>query len=469
MRHIRHPASYRDPNGFVFVQDGGIYRAITKVGIDSYQTVKQTGVLEHLIATGRMVGTDEVEHASFTDDDNIKAILSHERLQLITYPYEWCFSALRKAALFHLDLAIEALNWDVAVSDATAYNIQFKGADPIFMDVLSFIPYTDGVYWAGHRQFCEQFIAPLLLRKYAGVPFQPLYRSEIDGIPLDMVSNLLPLRSKMSLRYLLNIAIPVYFNSKAKEQSGPTARPTRPLPRAAYIRLLEQMRAWVDALSMNDSSSTWAHYSTTTSYSEGGASEKRDFIDSFARQHLGTTVMDLGCNDGAFCEVLLDGGVGRVIGVDSDPDACDAAFRRAEEKHLALDVVHMDLANPSPAQGWLSAERASFAERVQHVDGTISLAVIHHLVIGRNVPMAEAIRWLMSFGTFGIIEFVPKTDPQVQRMLRFREDIFDTYDESTFLNEIKRTARIVQTHQIGQQGRILIHYDSRQDNKDEIH
>src|SRR5690606_24922064 len=126
---------------------------------------------DRLVEKGRLVPTREVDAGvlgALASDPSM--VLQHERLPFISYPYEWSFPLLKAAAILHLTVQLDALEADFSLSDSTAYNVQFDGVRPVFIDVLSFRKYHDGEVWAGHRQFCEQFLNPLLLRSYFGIP-----------------------------------------------------------------------------------------------------------------------------------------------------------------------------------------------------------------------------------------------------------------------------------------------------------
>jgi len=118
----------------------------------------------------------------------------------------------------------------------------------------------------------------------------------------------------------------------------------------------------------------------------------------------------------------------------------------------------LDAANPSPSQGWAQSERKGLAERSK-ADALIALAFIHHIVIGRNIPLDMAIDWLIGMAPVGIIEFPSKNDPMVNRLLSQREDIFPDYEESNFLSILGSKAKIVRSQHLSQDGRLLIWYD----------
>ena len=146
-----------------------------------------------------------------------------------------------------------------------------------------------------------------------------------------------------------------------------------------------------------------------------------------------------------------------MVGLESDHGALDAAFARAKSEALPFPPLHADAANPSPAQGWAGVERPSLTSRLRP-DGVLALAVLHHIAIARNVPLDEAVKWIMKLAPTGVIEFVPKSDPMVQQLLRLREDIFDTYDEEHFLAHVESHGRVVDRLTLETGGRLLVRY-----------
>ena len=99
--------------------------------------------------------------------------LRHEAVPFISYPYEWTFGTLEDAALLHLDLMLAALPAGLILKDASAYNVQWRGAEPVFIDIPSFETLPDGEPWIGYRQFCELFLYPLSCRPIRASTFAP--------------------------------------------------------------------------------------------------------------------------------------------------------------------------------------------------------------------------------------------------------------------------------------------------------
>ncbi len=391
-------------------------------------------------------------------------LLEHDRIPYVSYPYEWGFNQLKSAALLHLDLQLQLLEEDVVLSDATAYNVQFVGSRPIFIDMLSFRPYRQGEYWGAHRQFCEQFLNPLLLRSVLGVPHNPWFRGSLEGIPTAELSRLLPLLKRYSWNIFSQVVLPAKLQRRAldaPEKAIERAGSNRGLSRAGYKGMLEQLRRWIARLHPADTGSTiWGDYAQTNTYSDHEADEKRRIIRDFASTVRPSRLVDLGCNTGEYSVAALEGGADYVVGFDFDQRAVDLAYSRASSRGLNFLPLWLDAANPSPDQGWRQRERAGFSSRTK-ADALIALAFEHHLAIGRNVPLPQVLDWLLAIAPVGIIEFVPKSDETIQKMLALREDIFADYSEPLFQSVLSQRARISKKTVISRSGRTLFEYDRR--------
>jgi ribosomal protein L11 methylase PrmA len=455
------PASFRDPSGHVFVQGERVLRTVTGRAAADYELLRDQGLLERLAADRRLVATTEVDPAALGAAPDVRYLLEHARIGYVSFPYEWSFPALKAAALLHLDLHLELLDQGVTLSDASAYNVQFEGARPIFIDVLSLRRYREGEYWLGHRQFCEQFLNPLLLRALAGVPHNAWYRGGLEGIDVHDLERLLPLRSRLSWNVISHVVL------QAKLQRAALAKPQatiekvreRQLSKTAFRGLLTQLRRWIAKLEPSDTGPTvWGAYADTHSYASEEELAKRRFVAEFVERTRPRLLFDLGCNTGDYAALALESGAGNVVGFDADQRALETAFARATAGSLAFLPLYLDAANPSPDQGWQQTERAGFGRRAK-ADAILALAFEHHLAIGRNVPLNRTIAWLTGLAPRGVIEFVPKADPTVHRMLALREDIFPDYDEATFTRCLSEAARIVRSETVSARGRRLFWYE----------
>jgi ribosomal protein L11 methylase PrmA len=463
----RDGASFRDPAGHVYLKDGRVLRSVTDAGAENYEFVRDSGFLPGLIADNRMIGMTEVSpdvlDGVVHSDADCRYVLEHPALSFVSYPYEWCFSALRSAALLQLDLITEALKHDVMLSDASAYNIQFRGAEPVFIDALSFRPYRDGEYWSAHQQFCDQFLNPLLLTALGGIGFNAWFRGNLEGIRSDDLVRLLPWHRKLSLRVMTHVTLPVKLQSGTQRKTAArldTAKARR-LPKASLIHLATGLRRWIAGLSpKTGKASAWSAYESDNSYDTEATGLKQEFTRRFAEAVKPPMLWDIGCNTGFYAESALQSGAGSAVGFDTDVSAVEAAFARATKNQMAFLPLLMDAADPSPGQGWRGRERKSLQDRA-NADGLIAYAIIHHLSIGRNIPLRDVVAWLIDLAPQGVIEFVEKEDPMIQHMLRLRDDIFDDYHRDAFMAAIREHADIVDTCEVIKGRRVLVWYRRR--------
>jgi ribosomal protein L11 methylase PrmA len=463
MKEVRADAgSYRDPSGRIFILDNRVLRTVMPRAAADFEFVRSTGVLERLIAEGSAIAEQRVDRGDLPAAfDDARYVVQHPKLPFVSYPYEWCFTALKRAALLHLDIQIRCLEQDVTLSDASAYNIQFLGPKPIFIDSLSFRRYREGEFWIGHKQFCEQFLNPLLLRALLGVPHNTWYRGGLEGIPTAELSRLLPLRRKLSWNVLTNVVMPASFQRAATGDANADIPKTYGLPRATMQRMLERLRAWISTLEPADRGKTvWSDYAGHTSYAADESERKRVLIAEFAASVRPQLLWDVGCNTGDYAKAALAAGAAYAVGFDFDQAALDAAFARAESEGLSFLPLYLDLANPTPSQGWAERERRGLSDRAS-ANAILGLALVHHLAIGRNIPLEEVVDWLVGLAPNGIIEFVPKSDPMVQRLLRLREDIFDDYAEEVFTRHLQANAEIVRVVDVSASGRRLFWFARR--------
>lgn len=425
----------------------------------AYEAVRDSGLMSKLVDRGLLLGCEEADAPAIEIQPKPSYVLEHPRIPFISYPYEWSFSLHRRAALHHLDLHLAALEDGFTLSDATAYNVQFRGTKPIFIDHLSLIPYREGDVWIGHRQFCMQFLNPLIFWSRLGVQPNHWFRGSLEGIAPEDLAPLLSLRHNLSLTVMTHVTVQAALQKRSVRKGTNAGKPgERRLPKRAFTGMLEGLRSHITALRLPGKATVWGDYAQNTSYADEEAAGKRQFVAEMVAATKPGLLFDLGCNSGDYSQVALDAGAGSVVGFDFDHAALELAFNRFDQTKAPFLPLWLDAANPSPSQGWAQAERKGFAERAS-ADALVALAFIHHIVIGRNVPMQMCIDWLIGMAPTGVIEFPPKSDVQVQRLLAQREDIFPDYDEDHFLEAVRRRARIVQSRHLSEGGRLLVWYD----------
>ncbi len=461
MGSSRSAASFRDPSGFVFSRRGTLYRQVNLHGRDDYRAMMDGGLYSRLVEKGLLVPHEEVAIAA-ERADTAYCILRPQTIPFISYPYEWCFGQLQDAALATLRIAREALECGMALKDASAYNIQFVGGRPTLMDSLSLEIYHEGEPWSAYRQFCQHFLAPLALMAYRDVRLSQLLRVFIDGVPLDLAQRLLPGRTRFDFGLLAHI----HWHAAAQQLYSGTL-PGRSAParghvsRAGFMGILDSLSAAVRRLAWRPEKTAWADYYRANQYSGQAMDEKTRIVADWLERIGSGTIWDLGANTGRFSRLSSERG-NLTIAYDIDPGAVELNYRdcRARAEAHCLPLV-MDLANPSPGLGWEGAERMALLERGP-AHGVLALALVHHLAIGNNVPLEDLARFFSHCGQWLIVEFVPKEDPQVARLLASRPDIFANYTADGFERAFSERFRLRERSAVPQSARRIYLMEKRQ-------
>jgi ribosomal protein L11 methylase PrmA len=448
-----HPSSFRDPSGFLFRQDGVLFRQVNAPYQEAYDQLMASGLYAKLVEAGLLVAHEEaaVERAA---EPGAYRVLRPEPVPFVSYPYEWCFSQLKDAALATLRIQRTALKHGMTLKDGSAYNIQFVGSRPVLIDTLSFDPYREGEPWVAYRQFCQHFLAPLALMARVDMRLGQLLRVHIDGIPLDFASRLLPWRTRLNPGLALHIHAHAASQRRFADETPDAAASRRQMGRASFEGLLDSLRAAVRSLRWQPKGTPWAEYAGMTHYSPEAADAKKALVGAFLDEARPATVWDLGANVGSYSRVASDRGI-LTIAFDNDPAAVERSYLEGRRRKEALFLpLWMDLTNPTPGIGWDLRERASIQERGP-ADLVMALALIHHMVVSNNVPFDSFARFLSALGRWLIIEFVPKEDPQVRKLLAWRKDIFAEYDEQIFEEAFRQVYTIRKASTLPGSGRRL--------------
>lgn len=423
-------ASFRDPSGFLFTRDGRLYRQVNQAYAADYRLLMESGLYAALVKAGLLVKHEEASIEPAETDSAYCALLP-EKVPFISYPYEWSFSQLKDAALATLRIQKKALEKGMSLKDASAYNIQFHKGRPTLIDTLSFEAYQEGKPWSAYRQFCQHFLAPLALMGKVDVRLNQLLKVYIDGIPLDLASRLLPGSTRWSLPMLTHIHWHAGAQKRYADRQVKTESLAARVSRNALIGLIESLEGAVRGLNWKAGGTEWGAYYQATNYTDDAFKAKRDLVKTFLEKAQPKTCWDLGGNTGVFSRIAAGMGVNTVC-FDIDPTAVEVNYRECvKEKNPRLLPLVMDLTNPSPALGWDQRERESLEQRGP-VDAVLALALVHHLAISNNVPLPRLAEFFARLGTHLIVEFIPKSDSQVQRLLASRLDIFPAYTREGF-------------------------------------
>lgn len=382
-------------------------RLLDARGRDDWKALAASHLMASAVADGRLIASKEVP-----PPDGAAAALEHPRIPLVTYPFEWTFAMLRDAALLQLDLIEAALQEGLTVKDATPYNIQFVGGRPMFIDVGSFARYQPGEPWVGYRQFCRQFLYPLMMRAWIGIPFQPWLRGDPEGPTADQMRRMLPARRRASLGSLLHVELQARAEARLEGEAVRSSLAEAGFSADLILNNVRKLRALVESFEWDADEGTWASYQQCDHVGRDREA-KSEFLASVVAETRPEVVLDLGANDGHFSRVAVAGGA-LAVAVDGDEAVLDRLYRSLPAGMPIVPVL-ADLANPSPSQGWAGAERPALFHRVAP-DLVVAYGLIHHLIYTASVPPVLVLDWLAGFRVPLVVEFVAPDDPMVARL-----------------------------------------------------
>ena len=456
------PGSFRDRDSRVVISDGAILRALSPEGAADWRLLADSPLLGSLVRQEKLVATEEVEVWRVGDPvllpNGVEAALEHERIPFVSYPYEWTFSMLRDAALLQLDIGIAAIDEGLSLKDATPYNVQFRGSAPIFIDVGSFEKLPEGGPWIGYRQFCMLYLYPLMFQAHKDLPFQPWLRGSIDGIqPIDAIK-VFSLRDRLRRGVFVHASLHARLDRRAN-RSGPgdadAPAKKRTVKPAAVQAHMKSMKRLVEKLRWKAGESAWSGYRQDNTYSDEDDLRKQEFVDEVVAAELPGLTWDMGCNDGAYSRIA-DRNSDRVVAFDFDHATVESLYRSLrEEGNTTILPLVADLADPSPALGWRGLERRTLADRGAP-DLTLALALIHHVSISANIPVADFLAWAGELGSALVIEFPKRDDPMVRALLANKHDGANPdYELAGFEAELERRFTVERREELPSGDRVL--------------
>ena len=446
-----HKSSFRDPAGFLFTENGRLLRQINPVYREEYDFLLNSGLYENLVGRKLLVSHREInDHPGYSHP--FYKIIEPEPIGFISYPFELSFSQLKDAALTTLIIQKIALEHGMTLKDSSAYNIQFKNGAPVLIDTLSFEIYREGNPWTAYRQFCQHFLAPLALMRWKDIRLNQLLKCYIDGIPLDLASRLLPVKTRLKFSLLWHIHLHAGAQKKYRNK-GALAGQVR-IKKINLIALIGSLITIVSKQAHEKQTTEWEDYYSFTNYPARAFAHKKELVARFLQNTVTRILWDLGANTGEFTQIAGQSGID-CIAFDIDQGAIESFYNRIKrEKITNILPLVMDLTNPTPSIGWNNDERFSFVQR-PHPDTILALAWIHHMAISNTLPLIKIAGFLSELCQNLIIEFVPKTDSQVMKLLESRRDIFPGYNEENFEHEFSSFFTIIAKEQIRDSQRIL--------------
>lgn len=453
MKETSVASSFRDPSGSLFFLDGAIYRRVNPSYKTEYDLLMSSGLYRELTGAGLLVSHEEVALDGEAGAGAYR-LLKPELVPFISYPYEWSFSQLKDAALATLAIQKAALACGMSLKDASAYNVQFLRGKPVFIDTLSFAPYVEGYPWVAYRQFCQHFLAPLALMSHCDIRLNQLLRLHIDGVPIDLASSLLPFRTRLSFAMMLHIHMHAKSQQRHLDTVVDKSHVAPGFGRQAILGLVDSLTSLVSGLRWAPRGTEWVDYYQDDSYVPAALEFKNRLVACYLEQAGPKTVWDMGANTGMYSRIAAKQGA-RVVSFDIDPACVELNYAETRKNgETTLLPLLLDLTNPSPRIGWANEERLSVPDRGP-VDLVMALALIHHLAISNNVPLARVAGYFAGMAPWLVIEFVPKSDHKVRKLLATREDVFPGYTREGFEAAFGTVYEIREARQIEQSERTL--------------
>lgn len=454
------PASFRDPSGYIFEYQGGIYRKINPIYLPIYQMIMKSGFYTKLTDNNLMIHHTEIDRNKFEDDTSDQGIIiKPDQLPFISYPYEWSFSMLKDAALLTLDICLTALDYGMILKDASAYNVQFNKNMPIFIDTLSFEKFTDKP-WIAYRQFCQHFLAPLAITAYTKIPANKLLTIYLDGIPLSIASKMLPYKSYFNFGLFTHIHLHAGAQKKYENSKMGISQNNKNISENSIRGLLTILKSTITNLHLIYHKSEWsAYYENRESYTEIAYKHKQQIVTQIIKDLKPQTLLDLGANTGEFSLIATDQ---NIITVSSDYDhlAVELNYTRQNKSPFLLPLV-IDLTNPSPAIGWQNQERRAFFERFVNFDLTLSLALLHHLYFSFHIKFEMFFKQLFQITQKAIVEFIPMEDPMVEKLIHNRKETIIPYTEDDFRLQYEKYFQVITIQNINDSLRKLYVLDKK--------
>jgi len=398
---------------------------------------------------------------SIRDADSWNAVVEHEPLPVVSYPFEWPLGMLLDAAKAELRLARAALSAGYVTIDATPFNVQFLGTNPVHIDIGSFESYVDGNSWIAHRQFCRTFLYPILLSLSGDSSVhREILGSSVDGVNAQKCWSRLNIRQRYNPRIGLQVLLQAAADRRTirSEDQLESELSSAGMNSRVIDRQMASLTNLLDRLNPRIEKSHWNTYSERAHYTEKHLQDKHEFVRSIVKKLRPNIVLDIGANDGSFS---LDASpyASSVVSIDRDDQVVNLFYASQREKVTNILPLVVDITDPSPGRGWLNRECAPFLQRI-NPDVVLCLALLHHLVISNSIPVDLVVEMLASFAAEVVLEVPAMSDPMVQMLLSKKShqlDFVERYRSDEVYRTIESRFVIRQRVEIGT--RTLLHLE----------
>jgi len=451
---IKEASSLRDPGGYIFYDNGIVYRSISKAYQSDFDFLNNSGLYKHLVDQNYLISHKE---SNYTSSDEHYKIIEPTKIDFISYPYEWSFSQFKEAALLTLKIQLESTNYGMTLKDATPYNIQFVKTKPLFIDTLSFEKiFNEDYSWSALKQFNEMFLGPLILMSRVDISANSYLKTNINGIPLNKILELLKFKDKLNPFIFFNLIVPNFISSNKRSSNNGASKDLK-ISKNQHQNIIRSYLDFIESLNINSLKTEWGKYNKETEDEKNDyVINKEKFLINFLEQLKPKFVWDVGANDGTYSRIICNNlnSNPAVFSLDIDPVCVENNYLINKKNKLNLTPLLFDLANPSPSIGWLNQERKNIFSRLPEPQLIVGLALIHH-IINLNIKINEIIKFFALTKEFAIIEYIPIHDIKCQQIFKSRMDKIEYPHEDEFQKEIEKYFRILKVEKLNPTDRKL--------------
>jgi hypothetical protein len=391
----RDPSSFKDPDGYVFYNEGQVYRHVNYTYKEDYESLKNSGLYDELINRNLLLPHEEIDGSDISEDDYFR-VLRPVNLNFISYPYEWSFSQLKDAALLTLEIQETSLDYGMTLKDASPFNIQFKDSGPILIDTLSF-ELESSRPWKAYEQFCKLFLIPLCLMSYRSLDLKHILKLKNSKTYTKAARSLMPLKTYLKPSILLH----VHMVSKISQRNAAESMSYDKLKMSRLMkkRLVRHLKNVVEDI-------------------DRPCDESEDFLQEdsgsakIKKKLLSKKLSDEKCqinqvwaivDNVEIFKYLVDYKGIQLVALDRHSENVEYMYNQLEAGDRVVPI-HQNLRSPSPGLGWKNREMRPLLNRGSP-DLGIVFSQLKELVLENGIPLEEISGLLSNMFETLIIEF----------------------------------------------------------------
>lgn len=451
--------SYKDPSGFIKIEKERVLRFITNLGKDDYDLLKKNKTVKELIKKKKLISFKEIKKNN-SSNKKIYKVIEHPKLDFITYPYEWPFDQLKDAAIFFLDLYVLLVKNKINLKDSSAYNIQFENNKPVLIDILSLTKYKKDSFWHGFNQFQNEFLNPLLLKSIKNIDYNKIYYSNIEGIETNFLDNIIPFYKNLNINFLLSVKLKKFLFSKNINYEDERSK-IKYLDNKKLENIINYNLSYIKSLKLKKNPvKHWLKYPELDHYSKKDEIKKKNIVKKYVNKSKPKCLLDIGCNVGNYSFLAIKSNAQKIISIDSDHDCINYLYNLAKKGRKKIIPMVVDLINPNANIGFNNKEKFSFLSRIENkIDFVLSLAIVHHFVFQNNISLTQTLKMIIKLGKRGIIEYIPKNDVMLKKMIDRKTIYHHDYNLKNFELILSKSTKYQKKEIIKENGRILFYYE----------